>query len=116
MSHESETRLSLARFFESFFQERNIRWMLGIGMLVLLGSSMMLVKSNWDDYSLSLKYFVLITYTTGVFVWGEISYFRLGLQKTGTVLQSLTVLLLPLSLLSRHHPPPHYRSLQYGRY
>ena len=97
MSHESESRSSLSRFFESFFQERNIRWMLGIGMLILLGSSMMLVKSQWQAYTPFWKYLVLIAYTTAVFLWGEISYFRLGLRKTGTVLQSLTVLLLPMS-------------------
>eukprot|EP00913_Durusdinium_trenchii_P008980 g8446.t1 len=97
MSHESETRSSLARFFDSFFQERNIRWMLGLGLLLLLGSSMMLVKNQWEAYSPFWKYLVLIAYTTAIFLWGEFSYFRLGLRKTGTVLQSLTVLLLPLS-------------------
>ena len=45
----------LLRFFDSFLQERSIRWLLALGMLILLGSSLlvhpaaalpMIAKSN----------------------------------------------------------------------
>ena len=39
---------TLESFLEAFLQERNIRWMLGIGVLILLGSSLMFVTKNWD--------------------------------------------------------------------
>ncbi|MCH8828482.1 MAG: hypothetical protein IID45_02780, partial [Planctomycetes bacterium] len=100
MSRELETRPALARFFESFFQERNIKWMLGIGMAILLGSSLMLVTSHWDEYPPFWKFALLMGYTAAVFFSGEVCFSRLGLRRTGSVLSSLTVLLLPITFLA----------------
>ncbi|MFT5094411.1 MAG: hypothetical protein ACI93T_003250, partial [Porticoccaceae bacterium] len=51
MSSSSEQRSPIVRFFETFFQEQNIKWMLGVGMMILIGSSLMLVTSHWDAYT-----------------------------------------------------------------
>lgn len=99
MSSPLESRSALLQFLDSFFQERNIKWMLGIGMGILLGSSLMLVTSHWDDYTPFWKFLVMIVYTAGVFAAGEACLWRLGLKKTGTVLLALTVLLLPITFL-----------------
>lgn len=100
MSSESDNRSAVIQFLDSFLQERNIKWMLGIGMLILLGSSLMLVTTHWDDYTPPWKYAVLIGYTAVMFLAGELSDRRLGLRRTAAVLRSLTVLLLPLTFLS----------------
>jgi hypothetical protein len=97
MSVSSEQRSPIVRFFETFFQEQNIKWMLGVGMLILIGSSLMLVTSHWDDYTPLWKSVILLAYMAGVHVAGQVSFHSLGLRKTGTVLMSLTVLLIPLS-------------------
>ena len=76
--------------------------MLGIGMLILFGSSLMLVVSEWQDYTPVWKYLILLGYTALIFAGGEVSYWRLGLHRTGTVLQALTVLLLPITFLALH--------------
>ena len=48
----SPTGSALLRFFDSFLQERNIRWMLALGMLILFGSSLTLVRAHWKDLTL----------------------------------------------------------------
>ncbi len=96
MSSSSEQRSPIVRFFETFFQEQNIKWMLGVGMMILIGSSLMLVTSHWDAYTPLWKSVILLGYTLGVHVAGQISFHSLALRKTGTVLMALTVLLIPL--------------------
>lgn len=100
MSNEVERRPAILRFVDSFFEERNIKWMLGIGVLILFGSSVMLVTSRWDTYAPVWKHLILLTYTLAVFSAAEFSYGRLSLWRTGTVLKSLTVLLLPINFLA----------------
>lgn len=99
---DSDARPPLVRFLDSFLQERNIKWMLGIGMLIVFGSSVMLVTSRWDTYTPVWKHLILLTYTVAVYLTGEAGYWRLGLRRTGTVLWSLTVLLLPINFLALH--------------
>ena len=102
MSTDSSKRSPLIRFLDGFFQDRNIKWMLGIGMLILFGSSLMLVVSEWQHYTPIWKYLILLGYTAAIYFGGELSYWRLGLHRTGTVLQALTVLLLPITFLALH--------------
>ncbi|MCA8996799.1 MAG: hypothetical protein KDA80_07435, partial [Planctomycetaceae bacterium] len=97
---EIDQRPPVVRFFDAFFQEQNIKWMLGIGTLILLGSSTMLVVSHWDDYTPLWKYLILFGYTVSIHVAGQFAYHRLSLQKTGAALMALTVLLIPLGFLS----------------
>lgn len=97
MSSHSEQSSSVIRFFDALFQEQNIKWLLGLGTLILLSSSTMLVTSHWDSYTSLWKYVVLMGYTTVFHVAGQIGYHRLVLRKTGTGLMALTVLLIPLS-------------------
>jgi hypothetical protein len=96
MSSSSEQRSPIVRFFETFFQEQNIKWMLGVGMMILIGSSLMLVTSHWDAYTPLWKSVILLGYTLSVHVAGQVSYHSMALRKTGTVLMALTVLLIPL--------------------
>ncbi len=39
----------IIRFLDAFLNENNIKWILGAGVLILLGSSAMLVASHFDD-------------------------------------------------------------------
>jgi hypothetical protein len=93
---------SLARFLESFFSERNIRWMLLTGVLLLVGSSLMLVTRHWDEIAPVWKSFAILGYTAAAFGGGRLAYFRLGLRSTGTVLLALSVLLIPIDFLALH--------------
>ena len=102
MSSSTDERSPFIRFCDAFLREENIKWMLGLGVLVLLGSSLRLVTTHWSDYTPVWKYLILLAYSAVVYGAGEFSYFRLGLRRTGTVLMALTVLLVPITFLALH--------------
>ena len=105
-SPPDKRRSTLLRLLDAFFQEENIKWVLGLGVCILLGSSLRLVTLHWQGYTPVWKYLILLAYTGGVFALGEFGYHRMGLRKTGTVLMSLTVLLIPISFLALHWIQP----------
>lgn len=95
-----DARPAVLRFFDSFLQEKNIKWLLGTGALILLGSSLMLVTAHWQTYTPVWKYLVFLGYTAGTYGAARITYHSLGLRRTGTFLHALTVLLLPISFVA----------------
>lgn len=106
MSSPMERRSPFLRLLDAFLQEENIKWVLGLGVCILLGSSLRLVTLHWVEYTPVWKYLILVGYSVTIFVLGEFSYQRLGLRKTGTVLKALTVLLIPISFLALHWIQP----------
>src|ERR1700739_3150444 len=99
MSSESHDRSIVFRFLDNFLQEQNIKWMLGLGTLILFGSSVKLVSTNWNATSRAWKHVILLPYTGAIAAAAEQAYRRLGLRKTGNVLMGWTVLLLPVTFL-----------------
>jgi hypothetical protein len=99
MSSEPRALPWLVRFCDNFLQERSIKWVLALGMFILLGSSVLLVTTQWHSYTPLWKYLVFLGYTTALAGTGQWTYHRLGLRRTGTALQGLTVLLLPALFL-----------------
>ncbi|HUG91454.1 MAG TPA: hypothetical protein VML55_11500 [Planctomycetaceae bacterium] len=93
-------RPPLLRFFDAFLNERNIKWILAVGMAILFGSSAMLVASDWESFPPLGKFATLLAYTAAIFAAGELSDRRLGLRRTGTFLKALTVLLVPVDFLA----------------
>src|SRR3982750_2619553 len=92
----------IVRFLDSFLQERNIKWLLAVGMAILLGSSLLLVTTHWDEYTPPWQNLIVLAYSAAIHFAGQWSYHRLGLRRTGTVLQGLTVLLIPILFLVIH--------------
>lgn len=90
----------LERFLNSFFQEKNIRWLLLIGAAIIFGSSLMLVTRAWPYWSPTLRAFTILAYTGSLFAAGHFCRVRLQLNLTYKVLYGLTVLLIPISFLS----------------
>ena len=97
---DSPPRSALDYFISSFFQEKNIRWMLVIGAAIVFGSSLMLVTREWSDWPPEVQYLTILGYTAAIFGFAELSRKRLGLLATAKVLHFLTLLLLPISFLS----------------
>ncbi len=93
-------RSALESFIDSFFQEKNIRWMLVIGAAIVFGSLLMLVSKQWSQWPAAIQFLIVLGYTGIIYAFGELSSKRLGLHATGKVLQSLTLLLLPMCFLS----------------
>ncbi|MCA9122165.1 MAG: hypothetical protein KDB11_18380 [Planctomycetales bacterium] len=69
-------------------------------MMILLGSSLMMVTRGWDELDAAWQYLVIIAYTGTIFGAGYWSYHKLGLRKTGTGLLALSTLLIPLSFVA----------------
>lgn len=90
----------LERFLNSFFQEKNIRWLLLIGAAIIFASSLMLVTRAWPEWSATMRAFTVLAYTASLFVAGQFCRMRLQLNLTYQVLYGLTVLLIPVSFLS----------------
>ncbi len=93
---------ALFRFLDAFLREENIKWVLGAGLVILLGSSAMAVGSHWGNYTPVWKYLVMLAYTVVIYGAGQVSYRHLSLRTTGTVLMALTVLLLPILFAGWH--------------
>ena len=92
----------LERFINSFFNQVNIRWMLVIGAAIVFASSLMLVTHEWSSWPVAVKYLTIVAYTCATYGFAEIARRRLGLQATASVMQVLTLLLLPIPFLSLH--------------
>jgi hypothetical protein len=93
------TQSLIVRFLDSFLQERNIKWVLAVGMSILFGSSLLLVTSHWQEYTPLWQNFIVLAYSVAIHFAGQWTYHRMGLRKTGHVLQGLTVLLIPVLFL-----------------
>jgi hypothetical protein len=106
MSTPQEKTSPLVRFFDTFLEEKNIKWLLGVGAILVLGSSMRLIGSHWTEYPPVWKYLVIMAYTAVTFLVSEVAYWQLALRKTGTALMVLTVLLLPISFFALHWVEP----------
>jgi hypothetical protein len=91
---------AIERFFDSFFQERNIKWMLLIGAAIVFGSSLMLVTKHWSNWSSTLKFLTIVGYTSAIYLLSEVSRKRLGLVATAHAMQGLTLVLLPMCYLA----------------
>ncbi|MCP4679781.1 MAG: hypothetical protein GY854_30680 [Deltaproteobacteria bacterium] len=100
--NERESQTLLVRFLDAFLNENNIKWILGAGILIVLGSSAMLVASHWDSYTPLWKYSVMFVYTAAIYGMGRVAYLYLGLRTTGNALMALTVLLLPVLYVAMH--------------
>jgi len=91
---------AIERFLDSFLQESNIKWMLLIGASIIAASSLMLVTNQWSNWSVTLKYLTMLSYTAATYGIAEYCGRRLGLQATSQVLKLLTLILIPISFLS----------------
>jgi len=102
MSTSERRESPLVRFLDSFLQEKNIKWVLATGLLILLGSSLMMVTRGWAGFDPTIKFLVIMGYTAAIFVAGQWCYHQLSLRKTGTVLLAFTVLMIPATFVAWH--------------
>ena len=97
---DTPTQSALEYFIASFFQEKNIKWMLVIGAAIVFGSSLMLVTREWSHWPAAVQYLTILGYTGAIYGFAEVGRRRLGLATTAKVMHFLTLLLLPICFLS----------------
>ena len=99
MTKERSFSTVLSRFLDSFLHERSIQWLLGIGVGLLVGSSLMLVKEHWESWTPLWKHLVFLLYTSVIWLAAEATFHRFGLRRTGTALSALVVVLVPVTFV-----------------
>jgi hypothetical protein len=88
------------RLLDSFLQERNIRWLLAAGAVILLASSLMLISNHWGTYTPTWQYLIMLAYTGLIHIAAGWTATRLSLPRTAVALRALTVLLIPVLFLA----------------
>ncbi|MDY7021390.1 MAG: hypothetical protein SWJ54_08505 [Cyanobacteriota bacterium] len=95
-SHQSSTPLA-SRLFQSFKAEFSVRWLLFLGLFMVLVSSGVLVASRWQELPILGQYCVLFTYTLGFCIATVLLRQNSRLPLTAEALQWVTLLLIPLN-------------------
>jgi hypothetical protein len=87
----------LTQVWQSFRDELSVRWLLFLGVFLVIGSSGVLAASQWSRFPTFGQYAVLWTYT--VVFWG-VSYWtkkQENLRLTSQTLQTIALLLIPIN-------------------
>jgi hypothetical protein len=94
---QSNDPSTVVRIFDAFLQEKNIKWLLTIGMLIVVGSSAMMVNSHWGQMAGGVKFAILIAYAYGFVFLGAKAESVFGLRKTSVFLLATSVILVPMT-------------------
>ncbi|MEM7757313.1 MAG: hypothetical protein AAF298_04170 [Cyanobacteria bacterium P01_A01_bin.40] len=83
--------------FQSFLDEISIRWLLFIGIVLVVISSGVLAASQWQKSPLFVQYLVLLIYTFGFWGIGFWTSKQDGLNLTSKTLTQIATLLIPIN-------------------
>jgi len=87
----------ISQLLESLKEELSVRWLLFLGLFMVVVSSGLLAASQWERFPAAGQYLVLLAYTTafwGTAVWtGKAA----GLRLTAQSLRVVTLLLVPVN-------------------
>ncbi|PSF37752.1 hypothetical protein C7H19_09400 [Aphanothece hegewaldii CCALA 016] len=109
VSHSLETRLIPSRinispiqsffsqFFTSFREELSLRWLLFLGLFLVIVSSGVLAATQWQKFSPIGQYLILWSYTLVFWVIGFWSKRQENLLLTSQTLQTIALFLIPIN-------------------
>jgi hypothetical protein len=87
----------ISRIWQGFLDELSIRWLLFLGIFLVVVSSGVLAASQWNNFPRLGQYLILLVYTLGF--WG-ISFWSSkqdNLQLTAQTLRAIAILLVPIN-------------------
>ncbi len=87
----------MTTFFTSFKEELSVRWLLFLGVFLVVLSSGVLAASQWDKFPVFAQYGVLLSYTLVFWGVGFYSAKQENLKLTAQTLQTITLLLTPVN-------------------
>jgi hypothetical protein len=90
----------VAELFRAFLLERNIRWIEVVATLIIVGFSIPLAITLWQQTHNVGKYLIFLGATLVIFGGGWYAQSRLGLSITGKVFLTSAFLLIPLHFLA----------------
>ncbi|MEG3438998.1 hypothetical protein V0288_17870 [Pannus brasiliensis CCIBt3594] len=97
VSRQEKVRRLVTNAWESFREELSVRWLLFLGIFLVVLSSAVLAGTQWQNISRSTQYIILWSYT--VIFW-SIGFFlkrQANLQLTSQTLQIISLFLIPVN-------------------
>lgn len=86
-----------SQFVTSFREELSLRWLLFLGLFLVIVSSGVLAATQWQNFSPVGQYLILWSYTLVFWLIGFWSKRQENLQLTSQTLQAITLFLIPLN-------------------
>lgn len=93
----------LAQFVRSFLDELSIRWLLFLGIFLVVISSGVLAASQWQNFPNYGQYLVLLVYTLGFWGIGFWTGKQNSLRLTSQTLKAIAILLIPINFWAISH-------------
>ncbi|ACK69836.1 conserved hypothetical protein [Gloeothece citriformis PCC 7424] len=93
----SNPRNLIARIWQGFKDELSVRWLLFLGLFLVIVSSTVLAATQWEKFTTLGQYLILLTYT--IIFWGVGFWLsrKENLTLTSQTLQSIAFLLIPIN-------------------
>ena len=85
------------RVWHNFLDELSIRWLLFIGIFLVVISSGVLAASQWNNFPRLGQYFIFLAYTIGFWGFGFWSSKQDNLRLTSQTLSAIALLLVPIN-------------------
>ncbi len=93
----------LTRVFQGFLEELSIRWLLFLGIFLVVISSGVLAASQWQNFPLFGQYLILLIYTLGFWFSGFWTSKHRDLRLTSQTLTAIATLLIPINFWAISH-------------
>ncbi len=87
----------ISRIWQGFLDELSIRWLLFLGIFLVVVSSGVLAASQWDNFPRLGQYLILLIYTLGFWGIGFWSSKQNNLKLTSQTLSAIALLLVPIN-------------------
>ena len=97
-SIEATSSLNIISYiWQGFLDELSIRWLLFLGIFLVVISSGVLAASQWDNFPVFGQYSILLVYTLGFWSIGFWSNRQDNLKLTSQTLSAIAILLIPVN-------------------
>ena len=87
----------ISSIWQGFLDELSIRWLLFLGIFLVVISSGVLAASQWENFPMFGQYLILLVYTLGFWGIGFWSYKQDNLKLTSQTLSAIAILLIPVN-------------------
>lgn len=87
----------ITQLLQSFKSELSVRWLLFLGLFMVVVSSGVLAASQWERFPAFAQYGVLLAYTLAFWVGSQWTEKQNNLTLTAATLRQVTLLLIPLN-------------------
>ncbi|HEY9771445.1 MAG TPA: hypothetical protein V6C71_23620 [Coleofasciculaceae cyanobacterium] len=92
-----------ARILQGFLDELSIRWLLFLGIFLVVISSSVLAASQWQNFPKVGQYLILLAYTIGFWGTGFWTSKHNSLKLTSQTIGAIATLLIPINFWAINH-------------